>query len=63
MTEPPKFTISKEAAIKKLEPYIIHMIDYIRQGKTGSVQVNFCKGGVGNCNLLESVKAECEERR
>jgi len=61
MSEPQKVTISKEMAIKKLEPAIIDMVEYIRQGKCGSISVNFYMGGVANWNLTESKKCESKK--
>ena len=50
--------MDKNTAIKKLEPVIRDMIDWLVKGKIGNIQVNMKNGGISNWNLVESRKPE-----
>lgn len=41
-----------------LEEVIVHLTTWIKEKRTGSVQVNFFKGGISNINLTQCLKTE-----
>lgn len=44
-----------------LEEVIKHLAQWIAEKRTGSIQVNFFRGGVTNINLTQCIKPEKKE--
>lgn len=41
-----------------LEEVTAHIAEWIAAKKTGSIQINFFKGGIPNINLTQCIKAD-----
>lgn len=45
-----------------LEEVVAHIASWIKEKRTGSIQVNFFKGGISNINITQCIKTESEDR-
>lgn len=41
-----------------LEEVVAHIASWIKEKRTGSIQVNFFKGGISNINITQCIKTE-----
>ena len=49
--------------MEDIEKIIEIIKDWIDNQKTGSIQINFFKGGIGNLNLSNSIKLDTSKTR
>lgn len=47
----------------KIEKVIEIIKQWIKENRTGSIKINFFKGGIVNLNLIQSVKTETKGER